>query len=176
MLERWTLSELAALAGVSAATVKSFKKQGLLPPSEGKGRGANYGREHVERLRKIGEYRQLGYSLGAIRAIFEGRVDEMPTERELRAVGVEGDRHLEKMERSETRGPLFGDPNRNQTSVAEAWGRVKLFPGLELHYEMGRYAVYPRAVEELREALRAILCAGEEETRSQETKEHEGGS
>ncbi|MGN6368454.1 MAG: MerR family transcriptional regulator [Phycisphaerae bacterium] len=162
MLERWTLSELAALVGVSAATVKSFKKHGLLPPSLGKGRGANYGREHVERLRKIGEYRQLRYSLGAIRAILEGRVDVLPTEGELEAARVRPDGHLEKMERSETRDPLFGDPNRNQTSIAEAWGRVKLFPGLELHYELGRYQVYPRTVEELKEALRAILCADEE--------------
>src|SRR5258708_5697208 len=124
MLERWTLSELATLAGVSAETVKSFKKHRLLPPSEGKGRGANHGREHVERLAKIGEYRQLGYSLGAMRAIFEGRVDEMPTEGELRAVGVKPDGHLAKMERSETRDPLIGDPNNTRTSVVGAWGRV----------------------------------------------------
>ena len=162
MLERWTLSELATLAGVSAETVKSFKKHGLLPPSHGKGRGANYGREHVERLAKIGEYRQLGYSLGAIRAILEGRVDEVPTDAELRAVGVKPDGHLGKMERSEARDPQFGDPNNTRTSVVEAWGRVKLFPGLELHYELGRYGVFPQNVEELREALRAILCAGME--------------
>ena len=162
MLERWTLSELASLAGVSAATVKSFKKQGLLPPSLGAGRGANYGREHVERLAKIGEYRRLGYSLAAIRAILEGEVCDLPTEGELGAVGVKPDGHLAKMERSEARDPLFGDPNNTRTSVSEAWGRVKLFPGLELHYELGRYAVYPSNVEELREALRAILCAGED--------------
>ncbi len=150
------------MAGVSAEQVKSFKKQGLLPPSLGPGRGANYGREHVERLAKIGEYRRLGYSLGAIRAILEGRVCEMPTEGELRAEGVRVGGHLEKMERSEARDPLFGDPNNTQTKIAEAWGRVKLFPGLELHFELGRYRVYPQAVEELKEALRAILCAGEE--------------
>lgn len=160
MLERWTLSELATLAGVSTETIKSFKKQGLLPPSLGNGRGANYGREHVERLKKIGGYRQLGYTLGAMRAIFENRVDHLPTPAELREAGVERGADFEKMARSETRSPLMADPNNTRTSVAEAWGRVKLFPGLELHYELGRYEVYPQAVEELREALRAILCAG----------------
>ena len=164
MHERWTLSELASLAGVSTETIKSFKKQGLLPPSLGNGRGANYGLEHVERLKRIGEYRQLGYSLEGMRAIFEGRVDGLPTPGELRAAGVERGGDFEKMARSETRSPLFADPNNTRTSVAEAWGRVKLFPGLELHYELGRYEVFPQSVKELREALRAILCASDERT------------
>jgi hypothetical protein len=43
------------------------------------------------------------------------------------------------------------------------FGRAKLFEGLELHYEVGRYVVNAQRVEELREAMRAILCAGWEE-------------
>src|SRR5271170_6647024 len=159
MVERWTLSELATFTGVSTATIKSFKYQGLLPPSYGKGRGANYGEEHFERLRKIGEYRQLGYSLAAMRAIFEGKVDPLPAEKELRAVGVEKGVNVEKIGRADARAPHFPDPNINRTSVAQVFGRVKLFEGLELHYEIGRYQVYPRTVEELREALQAIMCA-----------------
>jgi DNA-binding transcriptional MerR regulator len=160
MSTRYTLSELAAVAGVTASTINFYKHHGLLPRSYGAGRGANYGAEHVEGLRRIAEYRQLGYSLGAIRAIFENRVDSMPTPEELRAEGVEKGADFEKMKRLDTRDPLFPEPNNTRTSVSEAWGRVKLFPGLELHYELGKYVVFPQNVEELREALRAILCAG----------------
>jgi DNA-binding transcriptional MerR regulator len=163
MVDRWTLSELAALAGVSAEVVKSFKKQGLLPPSLGFGRGANYGEEHVTRLRQIGEYRQIGFSLRAIRAIFENEVDELPTPKELEGVGVKRGVDLEKMARVESRSPLFPDPNNTRTSVGQVWGRVKLFEGLELHFEVGRYMMYPQNVEELREALRAIMVAGDGE-------------
>jgi DNA-binding transcriptional MerR regulator len=151
------------MAGVSASTIGFYKKAGLLPASFGAGRGANYGEVHVERLRKIGEYRQLGYSLAAMRAIFEGTVDILPTGKELDAAGVPEGRDMRVVERADSRSPLFSEPNTTLTNVATVFGRVKLFEGLELHYEVGRYVVNAQRVEELREAMRAILCAGWEE-------------
>jgi DNA-binding transcriptional MerR regulator len=150
------------MTGVSGSAIGFYKRAGLLPRSLGAGRGANYGEEHVERLRKIGEYRQVGFSVAAMRAIFEGRVDALPTGRELEAAGVPGGLDDAKLERTDTRDPQFLDPNNTLTNVAKVFGRVKLFEGLELHYEVGRYVVTAGRVEELREAMRAILCAGME--------------
>jgi hypothetical protein len=52
-----------------------------------------------------------------------------------------------KVKRGEARDPPFPEPNGTLTMVTEVWGRVKLFRGLELHYEVGRYEVYPGDVE-----------------------------
>ncbi len=151
------------MAGVTGSAIGFYKKAGLLPGSLGKGCGKNYGKAHVERLRKIGEYRRLGYSLAAMRAIFEGKVDELPVERELRAVGVQDGVDEKKLERAEARDPHFADPNNTLTNVTKVFGRVKLYEGLELHYEVGRYEVFPGDLEPLREAMRAILCVGMED-------------
>lgn len=154
------LSELARAAGISESTVKYYKAHGLLPPSLAKGRGANYGAEHVERLRRIGHYRALGYSLAAIRAIFENRVDCLPTEAELAREGVEGGVDEAKMARGEERAAGFADADGELTIIGKVFGRVKLFEGLELHYEVGKYEVFAAEVEQLREAVKAILVVG----------------
>ncbi|HVS71992.1 MAG TPA: MerR family transcriptional regulator [Phycisphaerae bacterium] len=160
MGERLTLSELARAAGIAASTVNFYKHHGLLPPALKKGRGANYGAAHVERLRRIGHYRALGYSLAAIRAIFENRVDFLPTEAELAREGVAGGVDEAKVARGEARRAGFADANRETAIIGKVFGRVKLFEGLELHYEVGRYEVFAAEVEQLREAVKAILVVG----------------
>lgn len=69
-----TLGELVDVAGVSARTIRYYQAERLLqPPGRDRedGRVARYGVEHVERLRLIGELRDRGLKLPAIRDLIE---------------------------------------------------------------------------------------------------------
>ena len=48
-----TLQELADLTGFEPRTIRHYIERGLLPGSHGRGRGAGYGPEHLDRLRFI---------------------------------------------------------------------------------------------------------------------------
>ena len=61
------LDELAALSGVPSRTIRYYQSERLLPSPGKKGRDAVYRPDHVERLRLIGELRDRGLNLGAIR-------------------------------------------------------------------------------------------------------------
>jgi DNA-binding transcriptional MerR regulator len=52
-----TLKELAGLSGFEPRTIRHYIERGLLPGSHGRGRGAGYGAEHLDRLRFIGAVR-----------------------------------------------------------------------------------------------------------------------
>ncbi|GAA2087152.1 MULTISPECIES: MerR family transcriptional regulator [Brevibacterium] len=67
------LSELAAAADTTTASVKFYIREGLLPPGEKRNQTtAVYGRPHLERLELIlGLRRHIGSSLETIRALTE---------------------------------------------------------------------------------------------------------
>jgi len=48
-----TLQELSDLTGFEPRTIRHYIERGLLPGSHGRGRGAGYGPEHLDRLRFI---------------------------------------------------------------------------------------------------------------------------
>ena len=48
-----TLKELSGLSGFEPRTIRHYIERGLLPGSHGRGRGAGYGEEHLDRLRFI---------------------------------------------------------------------------------------------------------------------------
>lgn len=60
------MSELADRAGTPARTVRFYISRGLLPGPEGAGRGARYGKAHLERLREILRLQQEGLTLAEI--------------------------------------------------------------------------------------------------------------
>ena len=64
--ERFSLSELAGTIGVPPRTVRFYIARGLLPGPHKAGRGAAYGREHMERLRLIRERQAAGQTLAEI--------------------------------------------------------------------------------------------------------------
>jgi len=69
-----TLEELAATTGVPARTIRYYQAEKLLqkPNRDRKdARVARYGDEHVERLKLVGELRDRGLKLPAIRALLE---------------------------------------------------------------------------------------------------------
>lgn len=69
-----TLEELAEQSGVPARTIRFYQSEKLLPKPERDAhdaRLARYGDEHVERLRLVGELRDRGLKLPAIRTLLD---------------------------------------------------------------------------------------------------------
>jgi DNA-binding transcriptional MerR regulator len=75
--QRYSIGELVQATGVSRRTVRFYVQTGLLPPPKGKGRGHYYETEHFERLTRIRELRDRGYSLDRVRSALDGRGDEI---------------------------------------------------------------------------------------------------
>lgn len=64
---RYTISDLAGLAGSTPRTVRYYVAQGLLPPPVGAGPGAHYTDAHLERLRLIQRLQRQHLPLSEIR-------------------------------------------------------------------------------------------------------------
>ena len=84
---RFRVEELALAADVSVDTVRYYQKQRLLPAPERDGRVAWYAGEHLERLGRIKELQQRGFSLAVIRRFLDGELD--PADERLAAAVVE---------------------------------------------------------------------------------------
>jgi DNA-binding transcriptional MerR regulator len=84
---RFRVEELALAADVSVDTVRYYQKQRLLPPPGRDGRVAWYSGEHLERLGRIKELQQRGFSLAVIRRFLDGELD--PADERLAAAVVE---------------------------------------------------------------------------------------
>ncbi len=54
----YTLEQLEEASGEKARTIRSWIKEGLLPPANGMGRAAFYGQDHMDRLLFIGRLRK----------------------------------------------------------------------------------------------------------------------
>lgn len=65
--EHYTISELAAAAGVTPRTVRYYVAEGLLPPPETRGRYALYSDDHLQRLRLIARLKEAYLPLEIIR-------------------------------------------------------------------------------------------------------------
>lgn len=63
----YTVDELAFAAGVPTRTIRFYQSKGVLPSPVRRGRVALYDERHVERLRLIGELKDRGLSLRALR-------------------------------------------------------------------------------------------------------------
>lgn len=72
----YSLDELAREVGVTARTVRYYIAEGLLPPPDSIGRKARYSRDHLDRLRVIGQLKEQYLPLKEIRA----RLAEMTPE------------------------------------------------------------------------------------------------
>jgi DNA-binding transcriptional MerR regulator len=66
MTTTYRAQELAQAAGISVAVLRSYQSKGLLPPPRHRGRVAEYGSHHLERLRRIVELKARGHSLASI--------------------------------------------------------------------------------------------------------------
>jgi DNA-binding transcriptional MerR regulator len=62
-----SIHQLEEASGVPARRIRHFIAEGLLPPPQGKGRAAHYGRRHLELLREIQSLRDVNLGLEEIR-------------------------------------------------------------------------------------------------------------
>ena len=76
--ERYSIDELATLAGVTPRTVRYYIAEGLLDRPEGEKRGAHYGPPHLERLLQIRRWTDAGLSLERIRELIGGAPEDPP--------------------------------------------------------------------------------------------------
>lgn len=109
-MERYRLSELATLSGVSARTIRYYIAERLLPAPVGQGPTAYYTNEHRERLTLIQQLKGEYLSLQAIR----GHLAHLPT-----------------TQPEEPTTNSQANPN-----ASELWQRIVLREGVELHLRL----------------------------------------
>ena len=69
---RYSISELADLAGVTPRTVRYYLAQGLLPSPGATGPGVKYGEDHLDRLKLIRRLQRKHLPLAEIRTTLDG--------------------------------------------------------------------------------------------------------
>jgi DNA-binding transcriptional MerR regulator len=72
---RYRVDELAAHCGVSVDTVRFYQAKGLMPPGQREGRVSWYSEEHRQRLARIRDLKEKGFSLATIRRLLAGELD-----------------------------------------------------------------------------------------------------
>ncbi len=71
----YRIEQLARAAGVPVDTVRFYQGKGLIPAPRREGRVTWYGEPHLDRLRRIRELQQRGFSLTVIRRFLEGELE-----------------------------------------------------------------------------------------------------
>jgi len=72
---RYRVDDLAGRCGVSVDTIRFYQSKGLLPQPEREGRVGWYGQDHVERLGRIKDLKDKGFTLSSIRRLLSGDLD-----------------------------------------------------------------------------------------------------
>ena len=72
---RYRVDDLATRTGVSVDTVRYYQTLGLLPRPARDGRHAWYGEVHVQRLERIRELKDRGFTLAMIERVLAGALD-----------------------------------------------------------------------------------------------------
>jgi len=88
----YRVGELAAAAGVGVDTVRFYQARGLIPAPTRRGRFAIYSSSHLERIRRIRDLLESGFSLAQIRRLLDsgaetdlGRPESDPSSAEAEA-------------------------------------------------------------------------------------------
>jgi DNA-binding transcriptional MerR regulator len=76
--DRYSIDELATLAGVTPRTVRFYIAQDLLDRPIGEKRGAHYGRRHLEQLLLVRRWTEAGLSLDRVRELIAGAPEDPP--------------------------------------------------------------------------------------------------
>ena len=75
---RYSLDDLASLAGLTARTVRFYIQQGLIDRPVGEKRGAYYLARHLEQLLLVRRWTDAGLSLDRIRELIAGSPADAP--------------------------------------------------------------------------------------------------
>src|SRR5215467_2811545 len=71
----YRIEQLAQAVGVAVDTIRFYQGKGLLDPPRRDGRVTWYGDSHLERLRRIRELQQRGFTLTVIRRFLDGELE-----------------------------------------------------------------------------------------------------
>ena len=74
--ERFSIGELATLAGLTPRTVRYYIAEGLVDRPRGEKRGAHYLREHLEQLLMVRRWTDAGFSLDRVRELIAGAPED----------------------------------------------------------------------------------------------------
>ena len=133
-----SLDELADRMGLTRRTVRFYVQRGLLPPPLGLGRGRHYDQRHVDVLKRIAELQAAGHSLDSIGKILAGA--DVPV--------ITGDIAPPRQT------PLAA--SRRSELAAQLWTRLRLAPGVELHFDASEHPSADQLAQ-IRRAVRQIL-------------------
>ncbi|MBT9556168.1 MAG: MerR family transcriptional regulator [Myxococcales bacterium] len=125
------ITELEALSGVTRRTIRFYIQRGLVRAPHGTGRGKHYDREHLQRLIEVRSRQEAGESLDAIAALSATSSPDqtMPWPAPAVPPGV--------------------------PPLPEAWLRLPVVPGLELHAQAGRLDV--TTLRRIAQVVRSML-------------------
>ena len=71
----YRIEQLAQVGGVAVDTIRFYQGKGLLEPPRREGRVTWYSEEHLDRLRRIRDLQQRGFTLTVIRRFLEGELE-----------------------------------------------------------------------------------------------------
>lgn len=145
---RFTIRELAALAGVTRRTVHYYIELGLLPPPIGRGRHSYYTMEHLRRLRIIRQLRRYFYPLKYIKQVLQ----------------IKSVARLEEELARDLAPPREARVCRPKSLPSErtTWERLVLTDGLEIHYRLPAPAEVARFIESVVGTFRTEALKGRE--------------
>ena len=153
----YSIGDLAAAAGVSRRTLHFYVQRRLLPPPDGRGRGARYTDDHLARLLQIKGWQEQGVPLDEIHARLSSEGGNALLLEERRPPAA----------RPASRAARLPDPLPPSGALdvpGTAWFRQPLVAGFELHVSADRQALTARQLARLARALGNILDnQGEEE-------------
>jgi DNA-binding transcriptional MerR regulator len=172
--ERYSLTELADLGGVTPRTVRYYLGHGLLPPVGQSGPGSKYDDGHLARLRLIRRLQAEHLPLAEIRRRLEtlddeairdlaGEADPVPPADTaldyLRSVlgDASGSRSIARALAEPGARPSSPVPAPAQTVERSQWERVILAPGIELHIQRPLTRAQNKGVDRLMTIARELL-------------------
>ena len=123
---KFTIDEIAALAGLPRRSVRYYIQEGLVDRPEGFGKGAYYTQHHVEQLLLVRKWQLAGLSLERIAEVLQRR----------------------------TTGPLPPTPRRAGT--VEVWSHLVVADGIEVTLEPARAALSPEQVRAFFRGVRDV--------------------
>lgn len=144
MSKRYSIGELADLAGISRRSVRFYVQRGLLPPPLGAGRGHYYTHEHLESLHRIKMLQDAGLSLDEIDQRL-GAQKSVPHEGAL-------SEPMKTMALEEDFAPPLETP-----LTTELWLRLMITPGCELHLDRAQFRATQAQLRRLKQCVSDIL-------------------
>lgn len=164
--QRFSIGELAELAGISRRAIRYYVQRGLIHPPLGAGRGHYYVEEHLQRLLSIKLLQDRGLTLEGIEQHLS---ESLPRQDEVAACAS-----------SEPTQSTAGGSTRRQASEGSPpdlslWTRVIVAEGIELNIEGGRYRLSPARLLKLWQAVKAIIGDPFPPERDTETGEDDNG-